>query len=253
MAEFEFQGKATLVTGAAGGIGFATAKAFAEAGADVAMLDLDESAVVKAAEDLKSAGHKTLGMRCDITLESEVRACIERTVATLGGLHLACNNAGIHVASVETADAMGEDFDRAVAVNLRGVWNCMKYELAHMRQQGQGSIVNVSSNSGLAGIAGLGAYTASKHGVVGLTRSAALEYAPKGIRVNVVCPGPVMTPMVERALVAPESMQAVIDSVPLGRLGRAEEIASAILWLSSPGAGFAIGSVLVVDGGYTAR
>ena len=254
MAEPVFRGKVALVTGAAGGIGFATARAFAEAGADVALLDVDEAGVLKAAEELKAAGYTALGMRCDIAKESQVQACIERTVAILGGLHLACNNAGIHVASVETADATGQDFDRAIAVNLRGVWNCMKYELAHMCQQSQGSIVNVSSNSGLAGIAGLGAYTASKHGVIGLTKSAALEYATKGIRVNVVCPGPVMTPMVERALADhPESMQAVINSIPLGRLGYAEEIASAILWLSGPGAGFAIGSVLVVDGGYTAR
>src|SRR6516164_10889324 len=167
MAEQVFRGKIALVTGAAAGIGFATAKTFAQAGADVALLDIDEAGVLKAAEELNAAGHKALGMLCDITQESQVQACIGRTIATLGGLHLACNNAGIHVPSRETADAIGEDFDRAVAVNLRGVWNCMKYELAHMRQQAQGSIVNVSSNSGLAGIAGLGAYTASKHGVIG--------------------------------------------------------------------------------------
>ena len=177
MAEPVFRGKVALVTGAAGGIGFATAKAFAVAGADVALLDVDETGVLNAAEELNATGYKALGMRCDIAQESQVQTCIERTIATLGGLHLACNNAGIHVASVETADATGQDFDRAIAVNLRGVWNCMKHELAHMRQQSQGSIVNVSSNSGLAGIAGLGAYTASKHGVIGLTKSAALEYA----------------------------------------------------------------------------
>ncbi|MBV9296869.1 MAG: SDR family oxidoreductase [Acidobacteriaceae bacterium] len=254
MTEQIFKGYVALVTGAAGGIGLATANAYAEAGAAVALLDMDEAGVVRAAEGLTTAGHKALGLRCDISQEDQVKAAIEQTVSTLGGLDLACNNAGIHVPSVETADAASQDFDRAIAVNLRGVWNCMKYELAYMRQQRRGAIVNVSSNSGLAGIAGLGAYTASKHGVIGLTKSAALEYATKGIRINVVCPGPVMTPMVDKALKDhPESVQAVIDSIPLGRLGQADEIASSIIWLSSSAASFAIGSVLVVDGGYTAR
>ena len=254
MVEPIFQGKVALVTGAAAGIGLATARAFAEAGATIALLDLDEAGVKRAAEGLNASGYQALGLRCDIAREDEVKGCIENTVAKLGRLDLACNNAGIHVPSTETADATGQDFDRAIAVNLRGVWNCMKHELVYMRQQAQGSIVNVSSNSGLAGIAGLGAYTASKHGVIGLTKSAALEYATKGIRINVVCPGPVQTPMVDRALQDhPERMQPVIDSIPLGRLGQPEEIASAILWLSSPGARFAVGSVLVVDGGYTAR
>ena len=247
-------GKVALITGAAAGIGFATAKAFAEAGAAVALLDLDEDSVMKAAEDLKADGHKTLGLSCNVADEEQVRTCLGSTVATLGGLHLACNNAGIQVPAVATADATGQDFDRALAVNLRGVWNCMKYELAHMRKSGGGSIVNVSSTSGLAGLPDLGAYTASKHGVIGLTKSAALEYAARGIRINVVCPGAIRTSMVERAIEEyPEKMQLVMDSIPLGRFGQPEEIASAILWLSSPGAGFAIGSVLVVDGGYTAR
>ena len=250
----EFKGKVAFVTGAAAGIGFATAQAFAQAGAAVALIDLDERAVAKAARDLTAAGHKAMGLACDVADEKQVRMCVEQTVAALGGLHLACNNAGIHVPSVETADAKADDFDRATAVNLRGVWNCMKHELIEMRRLGEGSIVNVSSNSGLAGFPGLGAYTATKHGVIGLTKSAALEYASKGIRINVVCPGPVQTPMVDRALAShPERMQAVIDSIPMKRLGRPEEIASAILWLSGAGAGFAIGSVLSIDGGFTAQ
>lgn len=249
-----FSDKVALITGAAAGIGLATAKAFAEAGAAVVLLDLDETGVKKEAHDLSVAGYRALGLRCDVASEDEAKDCIEHTVAKLGRLDIACNNAGIHVPSAQTADATGQDFDHAIAVNLRGVWNCMKHELVYMRDQGHGSIVNVSSNSGLTGIAGLGAYTASKHGVIGLTKSAALEYAQKGIRINVVCPGPVQTPMVDRAVQShPESMRAVIGSIPLGRLGQPEEIASAILWLSSPGAGFAVGSVLVVDGGYTAQ
>jgi NAD(P)-dependent dehydrogenase (short-subunit alcohol dehydrogenase family) len=251
MAEQVFQGKIALVTGAAEGIGFATAKAFAESGAAVALLDLNESKVSKAGQALAAAGHRTLAFACDVADEQQVKDSIEHTISTLGGLDLACNNAGIQVPAVDTVEALGVDFDRALAVNLRGVWNCMKYELAHMRKLGAGSIVNVSSTSGLAGLPGLGAYTASKHGVIGLTKSAALENASKGIRINLVCPGAIRTPMVERAIEEyPEKMRSVIEGIPLGRLGRPEEIASAILWLSSPGAGFAVGSTLLVDGGY---
>lgn len=252
--DLSFRGKVSLVTGAAAGIGYATAKMFAEAGASVALVDANGEAVGKAAESLTAAGHKAVGLKCDVSNESEVKGSVERIISIFGMLDAACNNAGIHVPAVEMADATGTDFDHLMSINLRGVWNCMKYELAQMRQQGGGSIVNVSSTNGLIGNAGLGAYTASKHGVIGLTRSAALEYAAKGIRVNVVCPGAVMTPMLERAIAAyPESMKMVIESIPLGRLGQPEEIASAVVWLSSPQASFAIGSVVVIDGGYTAR
>jgi NAD(P)-dependent dehydrogenase (short-subunit alcohol dehydrogenase family) len=249
-----FRGKVSLVTGAAAGIGYATAKMFAEAGASVALLDANGEAVGKAAESLAAAGHKAVGLKCDVSDESEVKANVERITSIFGRLDAACNNAGIHVPAVEMADAKGTDFDHLMSINLRGVWNCMKYELEQMRQQGGGSIVNVSSTNGLIGNAGLGAYTASKHGVIGLTKSAALEYAAKGIRVNVVCPGAIMTPMLERAIDAyPDSMKAVLESIPLGRLGQPEEIASAIVWLSSSQASFAVGSVVVIDGGYTTR
>jgi NAD(P)-dependent dehydrogenase (short-subunit alcohol dehydrogenase family) len=250
----DFKGKVALVTGAASGIGLAIATAFAEAGASVVMADRDEQSVSEAASALIASGHKALAVGCDVSDESQVAAMVERSIAKFGRLDAACNNAGIHVPRAETADATGEDFDRANAVNLRGVWNCMKYELLEMRAQGSGSIVNVSSQSGIVGIPGLGAYTASKHGVVGLTKSAALEYASKGIRINALCPGSVHTPMVERALQShPEAMKEVIKDIPLGRLGTAEEIAAAALWLCSPGASFVIGHALVVDGGYTAR
>jgi NAD(P)-dependent dehydrogenase (short-subunit alcohol dehydrogenase family) len=153
-----------------------------------------------------------------------------------------------------TADAHAADFDLAIAVNLRGVWNCLKHELKQMRKQGSGAVVNCSSNSGLAGIANLGAYTASKHGVIGLTKSAALEYAPMGINVNAVCPGPVETPMVQRALsAAPEHMNEVIKEIPAGRLGRLDEIASAVLWLCSEQARFVVGQAIAVDGGFTTK
>jgi NAD(P)-dependent dehydrogenase (short-subunit alcohol dehydrogenase family) len=249
-----FRNKVAFVTGAAGGIGFATAQAFAEAGAAVAVADIDEESANAAADTLIKAGHRALGVACDVSDEARVAAAIDKTVAAFGRLDAAYNNAGLHAPSVETADALAEDFDRVIAVNLRGVWACMKHELRQMRKQGNGVIVNCSSQSGLAGIAGLGAYTASKHGVIGLTRAAALEYARKGIRINAICPGTVSTPMVAKAMTDhPASMQAVIDDIPLGRMGTPEEIASAVLWLCSPGASFMIGQIIAPDGGYCAR
>ena len=250
----EFEGKVAFVTGAAGGIGFATARAFAESGAAVVITDVNENAAKAAADALTNAGHKALGLRCDVSDEAQVATAIAETVSVFGRLDAAYNNAGLHAPSVETADALAEDFDRVIAVNLRGVWACMKHELRQMRKQGNGTIVNCSSQSGLAGIAGLGAYTASKHGVIGLTKAAALEYARRGIRINAICPGTANTPMVAKAMKDhPAEMQAVIDDIPLGRMGTPEEIASAVLWLCSPGAGFMIGQIVAPDGGYTAR
>ena len=250
----EFEGKVAFVTGAAGGIGFATARAFAESGAAVVITDVNENAAKAAADTLTNAGHKALGLRCDVSDEAQVATAIAQTVSVFGRLDAAYNNAGLHAPSVETADALAEDFDRVIAVNLRGVWACMKHELRQMRKQGNGTIVNCSSQSGLAGIAGLGAYTASKHGVIGLTKAAALEYARRGIRINAICPGTANTPMVAKAMKDhPGEMQAVIDDIPLGRMGTPEEIASAVLWLCSPGAGFMIGQIVAPDGGYTAR
>jgi NAD(P)-dependent dehydrogenase (short-subunit alcohol dehydrogenase family) len=215
---------------------------------------LNEDSVRAAVAELERGGHKAIAIRCDVADEADVAGMTRRIVSAFGRLDMAFNNAGLHVPVVNTADAEGTDFDLAIAVNLRGVWNCMKHELRQMREQKSGVVVNCSSNSGLAGLPNLGAYTASKHGVIGLTKSAALEYAPMGIRVNAVCPGPVETPMVQKALVAaPEHMAQVIKEIPLGRLGKAEEIASAVLWLCGEGAGFVTGQAIAVDGGYTAR
>ena len=251
---WSFQNKVALVTGAGSGMGLVTARAFATAGAAVTLADAKEDAVRSAARELVAAGHKALAVQCDVTDDTQVAAMIDRTVAEFGRLDAAFNNAGIMTPAVELADVTREVYDRVTAINLRGVWSCMKYELLRMRQQGSGVIVNNSSIGGLIGIPGRATYHATKHGVIGLTRSAALEYAARGIRINAVCPGTIDTPMVaEMFTKEPEAMKDALRDIPIGRLGRPEEIADAVLWLCSPGAGFVVGHALAVDGGYTAR
>ena len=249
-----FQNKVALVTGAGSGMGLTTAKAFAAAGAAVALLGDHEDAVRAAADELTRAGHKALAIRCNVADEQQVEAAVAKTAVTFGRLDAAFNNAGVQSPVAETADASSDEFDRVNGINLRGVWNCMKYELRQMREQGSGAIVNNSSIGGLIGIAGRAAYHASKHGVIGLTKSAALEYASRGICINAVCPGTINTPMVAEMLAKePDAMKEIMRDMPIGRLGRPEEIAAAVLWLCSPGASLVIGHALAVDGGYTAR
>ena len=252
---YDFTGHVALITGGSSGMGgLATAQAFAETGAAVIMADVNEDTLRAAADDLTTAGHHALGVVCDVSQEDQVDAMVNRAVATFGRLDMAFNNAGIQAPPMDAADEPAEIFDRVNAINLRGVWTCMKHELRQMRAQGSGAIVNCSSLGGLVGLPGRAAYHASKHGVIGLTRSAALEYAPRGIRINAVCPGTIETPMVTDMIAKGElSVPDAVANQPIGRLGRADEIAAAVLWLSSPGASLIVGVALPVDGGYTAR
>ena len=251
---YDFTGQVALVTGAGSGMGLATARAFAAANAAVVLADVNATAVRTATDELSSAGHQALGVECDVSDEESVAAAVAAAVRTYGRLDMAFNNAGIQIPPCDAADEPAEVFDRVNAINLRGVWACMKHELAQMRSQGSGAIVNCSSLGGLVGIPGRAAYHASKHGVLGLTSSAALEYAPRGIRINAVCPGTIATPMVTDMIDDGElDLADAIANQPINRLGEPEEIAAAVLWLCSPGAGFVVGVALPVDGGYTAR
>ena len=235
-------------------MGLATAQAFAEAGASVVLADINEEALHSATDSLAAGGYQALGVVCDVTDEDQVAALLDSTVAAYGRLDMAFNNAGIMIPPSDAADEPADNFDRVDAINLRGVWACMKYELRQMREQGSGAIVNCSSLGGLVGLPGRASYHASKHGVLGLTKSAALEYAPRGVRVNAVCPGTIDTPMVADMLAKGElDMAEAVRNQPIGRLGTADEIAAAVLWLCSPGSSFVVGVALPIDGGYTAR
>src|SRR5258707_1201860 len=225
-----FENKVALVTGAGSGLGLATARAFAESGASVVLADWNERTVHSAGEELAAKGHKTLAIRCDVADDAQVEAMVQQTVATFGRLDAAYNNAGVQNVLAETADSPRDDYDRVMAINLHGVWSCMKFELQQMRKQGSGAIVNCSSLGGLVGGAQRGTYHAAKHGVLGLTKSAALEYAAKGIRVNAVCPGLIDTPMAEKMIAEgqKEALEEMLKLGPIGRSARPGEIADAV-------------------------
>jgi NAD(P)-dependent dehydrogenase (short-subunit alcohol dehydrogenase family) len=247
-----FENKVALVTGAASGMGLATAQAFAEAGAAVVLADFREDAVKTEAQKLVAAGHKAIAVRCDVSVEEQVEQMVNRTVAEFGGLDAAFNNAGVMARIAPTAESTREEWDRVVGINLRGVWSCMKYELRQMQRQGSGAIVNNASVGALTGNPGIGSYIASKHGVVGLTRTAALEYVKYGIRVNAVNPGLIDTKIGRDVVSGDEkAYEEIAKHVPIGRAGRPEEIASAVLWLCSLGASYVVGHALTIDGGMT--
>jgi NAD(P)-dependent dehydrogenase (short-subunit alcohol dehydrogenase family) len=249
-----FNGKVALVTGAAAGIGLATARAFANAGASVIVADRDETGAHKAADSLCAAGHSAVAVTCDVTDVAQVDAVIARAVSTYGRLDAAFNNAGVNSEAAAFLDTGDAELERIMSVNLRGVWNCMKAEVRQMVAQGGGAVVNCSSIGGLKGSRGRSAYYASKHAVIGLTRSAALDYAAMGVRINAVCPGMVNTPMAAFVTKGydPDIVRRMVAQEPIGRFGEPEEIAAAVLWLCSPDASFMVGHAMAVDGGILA-
>jgi NAD(P)-dependent dehydrogenase (short-subunit alcohol dehydrogenase family) len=251
---YDFKGQVALVTGAAKGMGLATARMFAQSGASVVLADLDGNLVSKEAERIVVEGGTAIGVACDVADEAQVEAMVGQAVAQYGRLDMAFNNAGIQVPPADAADELIENFERVTAVNQRGVWACMKHELHVMREQGSGAIVNCSSLGGLVGLPQRAAYHGTKHAVLGMTKSAGVEYAPRGIRINAVCPGTIDTPMVADMLQGQADVMAeIMKQQSIGRLGHAEEVAAAVLWLCSPGASFVIGVGLPVDGGFTAH
>ena len=242
--------KIALVTGSAMGIGLACAEAFAKAGATVVMADIKKPDAQ--AKQLVDAGYKAVAYECDVADVQAVKTMMDWIVATYGRLDAALNNAGIQTPQRPMAEITDEEFDRTVAVDLKGVWNCMKYEIEQMLKQGCGAIVNTSSQGGLTAFPGQAAYISCKHGVIGMTRTASMDYAAKGIRINAVCPGVIATPMLEDLVRRnPQLGTDLVRDIPAGRLGKPEEIADAVLWLCSPQASFVHGHALLVDGGFT--
>jgi NAD(P)-dependent dehydrogenase (short-subunit alcohol dehydrogenase family) len=249
----ELEGKVALVTGGTSGIGRETAALFARAGAKVVIAGRREQEGEETVALIRSAGGEGVFIRTDVSKASDVDALIQKAVEKFDRLDFAFNNAGIEGPYAPIVRQSEEDFDRTININLKGVWLCLKYEIRQMLKQGSpGAIVNMASVLGLVGSAGVAAYSASKHGVIGLTQTAALENAKKGIRVNAVCPGFVETPMSDRTLRVPAARQFAVGCHPIGRLGKATEIAEAVLWMCSDRASFMTGQVLSLDGGFLA-
>lgn len=247
-------GKVAIVTGAASGIGRATAFAFADAGASVLLADVSAARGIEVEHEIAAKGFSARFVETDVADDAAVARMVAECMATFGALDFACNNAGIEGVSATTDVTTPQDWDRTLAVNLRGVWSCMRHELPHMVERGGGAIVNIASVAGLVGFAGAGAYVASKHGVVGLTKSAALEFAERGVRVNAVCPGVIDTEMITRATGgSAEAERALLELEPVRRLGTPDEIAEAVVWLCGPGSSFVTGQAIAVDGGFTSR
>ena len=246
-------GKSAFVTGGASGIGQATALAFAERGARVLVADVDADGAQETLRLVELGGGEANFVSCDVGDSASVEAAVDRCVELYGRIDCAFNNAGILGDMTLTADCSEENFDRIMRVNLKGIWLSMKYEIPHMLRQGGGVIVNTASNAGMTGTPQLGVYSATKGGVVMLTRSSALEYARSNIRINCVCPGLISTPMVaQQAIDYPDAVANFTELEPIGRMGRPEEIAEAVVWLSSDAASFVTGHPMAVDGGILA-
>lgn len=250
--ENQFKNKVAIVTGGSFGIGRATAIAFAKKGAKVVIADwVEDSETLNA---IKLLGGEAIFIKCDVSKTEDVKAMIEKTIATFGRLDYAFNNAGIEGNNGTTQECPEENWDKTIAVNLKGIWLCMKHEIPEMLKQGKGVIINCASIAGLVGFPGLPAYVASKHGVIGLTKTSALECAKLGIRVNAVCPGAIKTPMIDRITGNKKEVEEQFAGMePIGRLGQPEEVANAVLWMCSDEASFVIGYAMAVDGGWVAQ
>lgn len=247
-----FQNKAAIVTGGSFGIGKAAAIAFASRGAKVIIADWVEDKGTL--ETIKSSGGDATFIKCDVSKNEDVKMMIDKAIVQYGRIDYAFNNAGIEGLSAPTHECTDENWEKVIAVNLKGVWLCMKYEIPQMLKEGKGAIVNNASIAGLVGFQNIPAYVASKHGVIGLTKNAALEYAKLGIRVNAVCPGVIKTPMIDRFTGKSKEVEKQFESMePVGRLGQPEEVAEAVMWLCSDSSSFVTGDALPVDGGWTAQ
>jgi NAD(P)-dependent dehydrogenase (short-subunit alcohol dehydrogenase family) len=246
----KFDGKVAIVTGAAGGIGRASAQGFAQENASVVVADVNVVGGQETVRLIEADGGTAHFVRTDVARSDDVQAMVSETLSIYGRLDYAHNNAGVPSGNYPIADFPEEEWDRVVGIMLRGVFLCMKYEIPHMLAQGGGAIVNTASGAGLVGYPSQCAYVASKHGVLGLTKTGALDYGARGVRINAVCPGTAMSPMVEAAASDPELLKFLTSLHPIGRIGTAEEIAAAVVWLCSDEASFVLGHAMSVDGGY---
>lgn len=246
-----FDTKVAVVTGGAYGIGRATAIAFAKRGARVVIADwIEDKAVLN---EIQQFGGNAIFVKCDVSKNTDVKEMIDLTIKTYSRLDFAVNNAGVEGLNAITHECTEENWDRTIGINLKGIWLCMKHEIPLMQKQGKGAIVNIASIAGLVGFPGLPAYVSSKHAIVGLTKTTALEYAKQGIRVNAVCPGVIKTPMVDRTTGKDKAVEKKYEDMePVGRMGQPEEVAEAIIWLCSDASSFVTGHALAVDGGWIA-
>jgi NAD(P)-dependent dehydrogenase (short-subunit alcohol dehydrogenase family) len=250
--KMNFENKVALITGGSFGIGKATAIAFAREGAKVVVVDWVEDS--ETVDQIKNEGGDCIFIKGDMSSEEDIKNMVDKTISHYGRLDYAFNNAGVEGLTAPVIDCTNENWDKVIGINLKGVWWCMKYQLPHLVQNGGGAIVNNASIAGLVGFPGIPAYVASKHGLIGLTKNAALEYAKSGVRINVVCPGVIKTPMIDRFTGKDKEVEKQFESAePIGRLGEPEEVADAVLWLCSERSSFVTGHALAVDGGWVAQ